>query len=99
MLESFRPFGIGNPKPKFYIEDLTIDRIDSIGNAKNHLSLSFVELPGVKSLLWNFADILKNKPEIGDIVSPIVSLSKNVWKEKESLQLIIETFMKIEAEE
>jgi single-stranded-DNA-specific exonuclease len=60
LLDSFRPFGIGNPKPKFYIDNLTVTRIDRIGQEKNHLSLSFSELPGIKCLLWNFSEILKN---------------------------------------
>ena len=99
MIESFRPFGIGNPKPKFYLEWLTITRIDTIGKEKNHLSLSFLELPGMKCLFWNFQDSLKTLPGIWDIVSPIMSLAKNTWNNMESLQLMCDTFIKIDNEE
>lgn len=95
LVEKFRPFGIWNPKPKFYLDNLTLSKIESIGSSKNHLSFSFLELTGIKCLLWNYKDTLKHDLRVGDIVSPIFTLSKNVWKEKESLQLIIDTFIKI----
>ena len=98
LIDRFRPFGIGNPKPKFYLENLTISQVQIIGVMKNHLSISFFELPKIKCLLWNFQDILGGEPQVGDIVTPVFSISKNVWKEHESIQIIIDTFIKMENE-
>lgn len=95
-IELFRPFGIGNPKPKFLLPALTVSQAQTIGNGKNHLSLSFFELPNIKCLLWNYKNILGEEPHVGDILSPVCTLSKNTWKEKESIQLILETFLNIE---
>lgn len=53
-IDRFRPFGIGNRKPIFLIENLTIAKADTIGKDKNHLSFQFEELPDIKCLLWNF---------------------------------------------
>lgn len=47
-IDRFRPFGIGNAKPLFLLEHLTIREVREIGTEKNHLSLTFTEIPGVK---------------------------------------------------
>jgi single-stranded-DNA-specific exonuclease len=98
LIDRFRPFGIGNPKPKFYLENLTISDVQIIGAGKNHLSLSFIELPKIKCLLWNFQGIINVEPQVGDVITPVFSISKNVWKERESIQIIIDTFIKMENE-
>lgn len=57
VIDQFRPFGIGNRKPLWIIENLTISQIKMIGKEKNHLSIEFDEMPKIKSLLWNFETI------------------------------------------
>lgn len=56
-IDRFRPFGIGNPKPLWMLEDLTISEANLIGKEKNHLSLKFSETGNTKALIWNFASI------------------------------------------
>jgi single-stranded-DNA-specific exonuclease len=48
IIDRFRPFGIGNMKPLFLLENLTIREVREIGTEKNHLSLSFSEMPHIK---------------------------------------------------
>ena len=64
MIDTFRPFGIGNQKPLFLLENLTISEVKQIGKEKNHLSLIFAELPNVKCLLWNYAELFPADPAI-----------------------------------
>lgn len=60
LIHQFRPFGIGNPKPLWMIENLTISEVNLIGKEKNHLSVKFLEIGEVKALLWNFLSIFPN---------------------------------------
>ncbi len=57
MIDRFRPFGIGNMKPLFLLENLTVSEVKVIGKEQNHLSLIFAELPSTKCLLWNYAEL------------------------------------------
>lgn len=41
-LETLGPFGMGNPKPVFLIEDATPDDVQVFGKVKNHTKLKFV---------------------------------------------------------
>lgn len=47
-IDRFRPFGIGNTKPLFLLENLTIRDVREIGTEKNHLTLTFAEIPNIK---------------------------------------------------
>lgn len=57
IIDDFRPFGIGNRKPTWMMKDITISEVNLIGKEKNHLSLKFHQIPGVKALLWNFSEV------------------------------------------
>lgn len=89
-IDRFRPFGIGNTKPLFLLENLTIRDVREIGTEKNHLSLTFEEIPNIKWLLWNYWDVFTTwAPHTWDIISPIISLERNIWNNKESVQIMI----------
>ena len=55
ILEKFRPFGIGNRKPLFLLENLSITDWKYLGKEQKHLSFSAKEIPGVKCIVWNIA--------------------------------------------
>jgi single-stranded-DNA-specific exonuclease len=92
-IDRFRPFGIGNQKPLFLMENLTVKEMKIIGREGNHLSLSFIEIPSIKCLLWNFSELMSESPQVGDILSPIFTLERNMWNGRESVQLMIENFL------
>lgn len=52
VIDRFRPYGIGNPKPLFLLEEMTITECRVIGSEGDHLSLRFAEKPDVKLLYW-----------------------------------------------
>ncbi len=94
-IDLFRPFGIGNQKPLFLLENMTIQEVKTLGKEKNHLSLILTEMPDIKCLLWNFESLFGETPlpSIGDILSPIVSLERNIWNGRESIQLMIKNII------
>lgn len=78
-IDKFRPFGIGNPKPLFILENITIANTKPIGQDEKHLSISIAEYPTLKLLLWNASD-KKAHLSPGNIVSFIIEIDSNEWK-------------------
>ncbi len=87
-IDHFRPFGIGNPKPLFILENVTIDSTKALGQEEKHLSITISENPSLKLLLWNAS---KKKAHLlpGNIISLIIEIDRNEWKWKISIQLIV----------
>ena len=87
-IDHFRPFGIGNPKPLFILENVTIDSTKALGQEEKHLSITISENPSLKLLLWNAS---KKKTHLlpGNIISLIIEIDRNEWKWKISIQLIV----------
>jgi single-stranded-DNA-specific exonuclease len=87
-IDHFRPFGIGNPKPLFILENITIASTKPLGQEEKHLSISIAENPTLKLLLWNASD-KKAHLSPGNIVSLIIEIDRNEWKWKVSVQIIV----------
>lgn len=87
-IDRFRPFGIGNPKPLFLLQDVTITECRTIGSEWSHLSLRFSENPEVKLLYWKWAEN-KSSLEVGNIVSLVIELDRNEWNGKVSVQGVV----------
>lgn len=87
-IDRFRPYGIGNPRPLWLLENVTIASTKPLGQEEKHLSISIAEKPELKLLLWNAAD---KKPHlgVGNIVSLIVEIDRNEWKGKVSVQVVV----------
>lgn len=87
-IDLFRPFGIGNPKPLFILENVTIDSTRALGQEEKHLSITISENPSLRLLFWNAS---KKKTHLlpGNIVSLIIEVDRNEWKWKISIQLIV----------
>jgi single-stranded-DNA-specific exonuclease len=87
-VDRFRPYGIGNPRPLWMIENVTIASTRPLGQEEKHLSISISEKPELKLLLWNAAD-KKSHLGVGNIVSLIVEIDRNEWKGKVSVQVVV----------
>ena len=87
-IDRFRPYGIGNPRPLWLLENVTIANTKPLGQEEKHLSISIAEKPELKLLLWNAAD---KKPHlgVGTIVSLIIEIDRNEWKGKVSVQVVV----------
>ncbi len=87
-IDAFRPFGIGNPKPLFVLENITIANTKPLWQEEKHLSISIAENPSLKLVLWNASD-KKTHLSPGNVVSLIIEIDRNEWKWKISVQIIV----------
>jgi single-stranded-DNA-specific exonuclease len=92
IINQFRPFGIGNRKPLFILENLTVKECRFLGQEEKHLALTFLEIPSVKCIMWKSGD-KKHYFTPGNIISPIVELEANEWQGKITLNVIIKDIL------
>ena len=85
MIQTLEPFGIGNPKPKFLLHNLNVIEDRSLGVGGKHHKLT-VEQNGTtrEVMVFNTA----HTHPLQHIQSLICTLDINVWRDKETLQLI-----------
>jgi single-stranded-DNA-specific exonuclease len=80
-LEKFAPYGEGNSKPLFLLEDVEITAIDKIGKESTHLRLLVKQdTPILYKMLWfgkakEWADVLK----VGEKVDVVCEMGINRW--------------------
>jgi len=85
MLGSLEPYGIANPKPKFLFSDVKVLEDRKLGVEGKHRKLTIEQLGNTRELmLFNSSEEYPLK----SFKSIIATIDINVWREKESLQLI-----------
>lgn len=85
LLETLEPFGIGNPKPKFLLEDLVIIEDRKLGSTGKHRKLMIKSgSRALEVMLFNTAEIYP----LQKIAKLVASININVWNNKETVQLI-----------
>jgi single-stranded-DNA-specific exonuclease len=89
MLTSLEPFGMNNQKPKFLLRDLVVLEDRKLGSEGKHRKL-LVEKDGVTRdlLIFNADSTLPAGRQVSFVKAAICTLDVNVWRDKESLQLI-----------
>lgn len=87
-LKYLAPFGNGNPVPVFQLSRLKLTGITPLASDK-HLKLSLTNGKNRISALWFFTSTQDNPFKIGDEVDLAVNLDVNVYKNTESLSIII----------
>jgi len=91
-VNKFAPFGTGNPKPVFMIQDATIAAVKHFGKEKNHLELLLEkENGGTVSAIAFFkkSDDFSVKLEVGAKATIIGTLEKSTFKWKPELRVRI----------
>lgn len=87
-LHMFEPFGCGNPKPVFGINNMFLEKIISVGNG-NHLKLA-VTRGKARLNLMKFSTTPEQFPySEGDILDFAVSLDINLYQGKEYLSFSV----------
>jgi single-stranded-DNA-specific exonuclease len=82
-IEKFKPFGIGNPRPKFLFKNLGINNCYTMGKDNKHLK--FYLNAEISAVAFNMGD---SASEItGQTVDLIAQPEINSWKGKDNLQL------------
>ena len=91
-LKRLEPFGEGNPEPCFLLERLVIEQTASCGHGRHlKIKLKISEdgqsrtLDGIAFGYGQYEELFR----VGDSVDILCSLSLSVWKERESLSLMI----------
>lgn len=85
LLHTLEPYGLGNPKPKFLFKDLRVVEDRSLGTEGKHHKL-IVEQNGVVSEILMFNT--RHSHPLTYVKNCIANLDTNVWKNKESSQLV-----------
>lgn len=86
-LELAAPFGTGNDRPKFLIEQVTIERIQPAGSDGQHVRLDIVQ-HGTRSraIGFRFGERIADL-QPGQVIDVVVELSWNRWNGRQDPQL------------
>ncbi|MFA6537643.1 MAG: DHHA1 domain-containing protein, partial [Patescibacteria group bacterium] len=80
-LEKFAPFGEGNPRPIFWLKDLTLASFEILGATGNHLRLMVRQnSPRLhKIMLFGKAQEFLPQLKTDQKIEALVEVSKNIW--------------------
>jgi single-stranded-DNA-specific exonuclease len=85
LLHSLEPYGMANQKPKFLIENVSVLEDRKLGAEGKHRKLTIEQNGSTRELmLFN----CKESYPLSSIKAVICTIDINVWRDKESLQLI-----------
>jgi single-stranded-DNA-specific exonuclease len=85
ILHALEPYGMANPKPKFLFRSLAVLEDRQLGSEGKHRKLT-IEQGGITRELMLFNT--KEDYPLKSIKAVIATIDINVWRDKESLQLI-----------
>ena len=92
IIHSFEPFWIGNRRPLFMTQNLTIQSAEFLWKEEKHLALMFQEIPKIKFIAWGWGE---KRAELYSWrqIDPIYEIHQNEWNGKVSVQCIIKDAM------
>lgn len=96
VIEKLAPFGMGNPKPTFILENATIYSVKEFGKEKNHLEISFKNSKDkqIKAIAF-FKTASDFSLKVGDKINLVVTFEKNNFGGRSELRLrIIDVMLK-----
>ena len=86
LVEQLAPFGRGNAQPRFLSRNLTVLEDKKLGAEGIHRKLTLEQNGTTREAIWFNC---KQKYPITKLDSLIFTLNINVWRERESLQLVV----------
>lgn len=96
-LSKFEPFGQGNPKPVFKLDEMKVVSVDVVGNGAKHLKLqllpsqatnSNIAIKPITAMWWRQGDMAAEF-ESGHKLSLAAQLEVNQWKSRRVVQLVV----------
>lgn len=91
-LEKLKPFGEGNPKPRFLLERVVLEQCSPMGKNGNHLRLLVAKPSGdghVKFVFFNGLSTWGEALQEGTVFDAVVELDYNVWRGYTEVQVKI----------
>ncbi|HZS43292.1 MAG TPA: single-stranded-DNA-specific exonuclease RecJ [Candidatus Paceibacterota bacterium] len=92
LIEKLAPYGEGNPKPVFLLENLEINEVKNFGKTNNHLELSFLNQLGkrVKAIGFFMSEQFSHKSlAAGDKINLVATFEKSNFRNYPELRLRI----------
>ncbi|MTI61325.1 MAG: single-stranded-DNA-specific exonuclease RecJ [Firmicutes bacterium] len=87
-LKLLEPYGVANPRPRFLLNRVELDKLYQVGKNKQHLKFTLSN--GVEGIGFGFGSIL---PDLkGKKVDLACQIDINMWQGKEKIQLNLEEF-------
>lgn len=95
LLAKFEPFGMNNPAPRYLIENVTIERVDALGENGQHLRLQAQQNGVIKKMIgFCFGDPERHNGtnwctalKVGDKIDVVCEIGVNEWNGNRELQL------------
>ncbi|MDD2907667.1 MAG: single-stranded-DNA-specific exonuclease RecJ [Candidatus Gracilibacteria bacterium] len=84
-INKYKPFGIGNDKPLFLLENLEAEKIEFIGKGRDHLK--FTTKHGFKIFAFYMGDYYEEIKRSKKNVSIVFDLSEDSWNGNKNLML------------
>lgn len=88
-LDSLKPFGLGNPKPCFMYNDLTVDTVRWLGKDSQHLKLNVHDGARVYDCIKFNGSEEEKKIRTGDKIDAVFTLDINKFRGVETLQFAL----------
>ena len=89
LISSLEPFGMGNEKPIFSLEGVTVSDIATIGNDNKHLRMRFMTSSGALNAIGFGFGPMAQRFKVSDCVDVAFTLDINNYNNKNYLQLVI----------
>lgn len=100
-VESFMPFGSGNPKPLFLIKNVEIAKMQLVGSTKNHIRLLVKGENSHtmrKAIAFGIGNTWGSQLAVGDKVDIVTQIGFNEWNGNREIQLTIQDLRFSESE-
>jgi len=95
-LELLEPHGLGNPKPSFVYNGLTVDNVRFLGQEKDHLKLILHDGKRTFDAIgFRMADTFSDLRS-SDQLDMVMTLNKNVFRGVETIQFMIKDIRRLE---
>ncbi len=90
LLVGLEPHGLGNPKPIFMVESMTITDSRLIGHERTHLKmqLAFPDDRRIDAVAFNASSRI-SESSVGGVIDVVGFMDINSWQDRESVQLKI----------
>ena len=92
LLKSLKPFGTGNPEPRFFAKDVTLVNKQTVGRTQDHVSLSLMSpnlAKPIRGIAFKMAPLFEPFG-LGDKVDLIFTVRPNEYRGRVSPNLVVE---------